>query len=147
MWTLFLVAYFTSSRIGDLVSDYAGRVSPKVLFWRDITFTDTGATIFLQSPKSSINNKGHSLFLIRNPETGFCPVSFLTNLASNSPLGPVFRLMSGKLVTISLVNKILKITSQLAGVPEGAGFSAHSFRAAMPTAIALNQATFSSAEV
>ena len=76
--------------------------------------------------------------MLRNPETKFCPVHFLTKLKSESSEGLVYALSSGKFVTISLANKILKQTSQLVGLPEGTAYSAHSFRAAMPTAIAQN---------
>ena len=72
---------------------------------------------------------------------------FLTKLKTSSDEGPVFRLSSGKFVTVTLVNKLLKQTSQLAGLPEGEAYTAHSFRAAMPTAIAQDQSVFSSAEV
>ena len=77
----------------------------------------------------------------------FCPVSFLAQLKKDAAPGPVFVLASGKFVTIPLVNKILKQTSLLADVPAGAAYSAHSFRAALPTAIALHQSAFSPAEV
>ena len=147
IWSLFLVAYYASARIGDLVSSHANIASCKALRWADVSLSDSGAELYLRQPKCSVGNKGHSLFLIQNPETKFCPVHFLAKLKSESSEGPVYALASGKFVTIALVNKILKQTSQLAGLPDGIAYSAHSFRAAMPTAIAQNQSTFSAAEV
>ena len=147
IWSLFLVAYYACARIGDLVSSHATTASCKTLKWADVTLSEKKAELFLRQPKCSNQNKGHSLFLIRNPDTKFCPVHFLSKLKAVSSEGPVYTLSSGKFVTVALVNKILKQTSQLAGLPDGTAYSAHSFRAAMPTAIAQNQSTFSEAEV
>ena len=147
LWALFLISYFASARVGDLVSNRANHASSKTLCWADVSITGPRATIFVRSPKVSVNNAGHSFFLLRNPDVNFCPVSFLAQLKENAAPGPVFVLASGKLVTIPLVNKILKQTSLLADVPAGAAYSAHSFRAALPTAIALHQSAFSPAEV
>ena len=147
IWSLFLVAYYASARIGDLVSSHANSASSKTLRWADVTLSEERAELFLRWPKCSVDNKGHALFLLRNPDSKFCPVLFLSKLRSASSEGPVYTLSSGKFVTTSLVNKILKQTSQLAGLPDGTAYSAHSFRAAMPTAIAQNQSTFSAAEV
>ena len=147
LWSLFLVAYYACARIGDLVSSYANKASSKTLRWADVTLSENRAKLFLRQPKCSIQNKGHALFLIRNPDKKFCPVHFLSKLKAISSEGPVYTLSSGKFVTIALVNKILKQTGQLAGLPDGTAYSAHSFRAAMPTAIAQNQSTFSEAEV
>ena len=56
----------------------------------------------------------------------FCTVLFLSKLRAVSSEGPVYTLSSGKFVTIALVNKILKQTSQLAGLPDGTAYFAHS---------------------
>merc|ERR1711872_822201 len=60
-----------------------------------------------------------------------------------------FRLrpLPGKLFTPSALNKILKETSRLAGVPDDAQYSCHSLRAAIPTFLASNPSSFSYTEL
>ena len=144
-WALTLVCYYGCSRAGDLLSSTANKVSPKTITWETISSLPDGKMlIYIPSPKTSVGNKGLPITLSENPDTRFCPVHHMSKLRSfynNS--GPMFRYLSGKLFTPSALNKILKETSELAGVPDNAQYSCHSLRAAMPTFIALHPSTFS----
>ena len=144
-WALILVCFYSCSRVGDLLSSTTNKTSPKTITWDTISLLPDGKIlIYIPSPKSSVGNKGIPITLSTNPDTSCCPVHHMLKLRSfykNS--GPVFRYFSGKLFTPSAVNKILKETGRLAGIPANAQFSCHSLRAAIPTYIALNPSSFS----
>jgi len=144
-WALTLVCFFGCSRVGDLLSSTANKTSAKTITWETISLLPDGKMlIYIPSPKTSVGNKGLPITLSRNPDSRFCPVHHMSKLRTfynNS--GPVFRYLSGKLFTPSALNKILKETSRLAGVPGDAQYSCHSLRAAIPTYIASNPSSFS----
>ena len=148
-WALTLVCFYGCSRVGDLLSNTANKVSAKTITWETISLLPDGKMIiYIPSPKTSVGNKGLPIVLSRNPDPRLCPVHHMSKLRvfyNNS--GPVFRYLSGKLFTPSALNKILKETSKLAGVPDDAQYSCHSLRAAVPTFIASNPASFSYTEL
>ena len=101
------------------------------------------------SPKSCAGNQGEIILIGRNPDRAFCPVNFMETIMpkDRSPTDPVFKFTSGKLITITIVNAVLREVSTEIGIPEGAGFSAHSLRAAQPTTMARHSDMFSQAEI
>ena len=148
-WALTLVCFFGCSRVGDLLSSTANKTSAKTITWETISLLPDGKMlIYIPSPKTSVGNKGLPITLSRNPDPRLCPVHHMSKLrAFYNNSGPVFRYLSGKLFTPSALNKILKETSKLAGVPDDAQYSCHSLRAAVPTFIASNPASFSYTEL
>ena len=148
-WALTLVCFFGCSRVGDLLSNTANKVSAKTITWETISLLPDGKMlIYIPSPKTSVGNKGLPITLTKNPDTRLCPVYHMSKLrAFYNNSGPVFRYLSGKLFTPSALNKILKETSKLAGVPDDAQYSCHSLRAAVPTFIASNPSSFSYTEL
>ena len=148
-WALTLVCFYGCSRVGDLLSSTTNKVSAKTITWETISLLPDGKMIiYIPSPKTSVGNKGLPISLSRNPDLRLCPVHHMSKLRDfykNS--GPVFRYLSGKLFTPSALNKILKETSRMAGVPDDAQYSCHSLRAAVPTVIAANPDFFSYSEL
>ena len=148
-WALTLVCFYGCSRVGDLLSSTANKVSAKTITWETISLLPDGKmVIYIPSPKTSIGNKGLPITLSRNSDLRLCPVHHMSKLRDfykNS--GPVFRYLSGKLFTPAALNKILKETSKVAGVPDNAQYSCHSLRAAVPTVIASNPDSFSYTEL
>ena len=148
-WALTLVCFYGCSRVGDLLSSTTNKVSAKTITWETISLLPDGKMIiYIPSPKTSVGNKGLPISLSRNPDLRLCPVHHMSKLRDfykNS--GPVFRYLSGKLFTPSALNKILKETSRMAGVPDDAQYSCHSLRAAVPTVIASNPDSFSYTEL
>ena len=119
-WSLFLICYFGSCRVGDLLLLRVNTATDKVLLWSDIAFDQSGdrAVIYLRSPKTSVGNKGQSVILSKNPEAKFCPFCHLQNLRKWSNVqGPVFIYDSGKFLTPQTTNRILRQASILTGVP------------------------------
>ena len=85
----------------------------------------------------------------RNSDRSFFPIAFMEAIMPNdrSPNEPVFKFTLGKLITIGIMNTVLGEVSAKVGVPQGSGYTAHSLRAAQPTAMALHSDMFSQAEI
>ena len=150
LWALFLVAYWGSVRIGDITSGKVNAITAKCLLWKDVRIVNGNKlSIHILSPKSSAGNQGEIISIGRNPDRAFCPVNFMETIMPQNgpPSGPVFMFTSGKLITITMVNTVLREVSKEIGIPEGAGFSAHSLRAAQPTMMARHSDMFSQAEI
>ena len=82
-WALLLICYFASARVGNILSCTANEASNKTLLWSSVFFLQPWEkiTIFLSAPKLSAGKKGHSLYLIKNPEA--CFVRLLISLGSD----------------------------------------------------------------
>ena len=74
MWTLFLVCYFGTCRVGDVCSEFARIVSEKALKWRSVHFVEPSfrITIHLGEPKSSAGRNGLPIFLEPRPHLPPC---------------------------------------------------------------------------
>ena len=131
-WTLMLVCYYLSTRVGDIISNRVNSVTDKTLCWSDISFDPSRDKIVirLRSSKMSVGNKGHAIVLTKNTVAAFCQVRHLTKLKSFfDEQGSVFKYISGKMLTPSMINRLLKRTSKLTGVLKNYQYSCHSLRA------------------
>ena len=147
IWCLVLICQYYSLRVGDLCSERVNTVTAKALLWKHVYWTVPGekATIFVDNPKKSVNNKGYPIFLVKNTENpAFCPIAFLGKLSmrQHTPESPVFRYSTGKCIVGSHISDIMEKVNAQIGIPSDATLSKHSFRAAMPSAIALNPQEF-----
>ena len=140
IWTVFLVSFFSSCRMGELVSETENTFDQKTtVLWKHITFFDDHACIFVPYTKTK-GLLGHVLEIFSFPIKNCCPFSALKKLkllaTENNVYNtetPVFSLLSGKLVTKSKLNNILKdIFSDLCD-GNFAKITGHSFRAAIPS--------------
>ena len=150
LWALFLVTYWGSIRVGDITSSKVNSTTAKCLLWNEVKFVKGNKlSVHILSPKSCAGNQGEIILIGRNPDRAYCPVSFMEKIKpkTESPTDPVFKFDSGKLITITIVNGVLREVSTEIGIPEGAGFSAHSLRAAQPTEMARHSDMFSQAEI
>lgn len=105
--------------------------------WSDITERNDGLTIKVKSPKSG--RKGEVVELFDFPEKKLCPVKAIKDLRDLQERGgifdvrkPVFRFGSGKCLTPSALNKILRHLSE-SGALDNKRVSGKSFRAGIPT--------------
>ena len=55
-WTLILICYYSSSRVGDLLSTRVNTATDKILYWSDVSFDLSGKriVIYLRSPKTKV---------------------------------------------------------------------------------------------
>ena len=101
----------------------------------------------LEEPKVTAKRKDYVVTLHKHTEPIFDPVDFFTRARATDPSKPVFQYHSGKLITIRMVNKLLKEVAALIKLLAGTAFLAHSLRAAIPTAIGRKSDQFTDLEL
>ena len=111
---MFTVSFFTSCRVGELLSPLKNSFDPKTTVqWKHVNFFEDYATIFVPFTKTK-GLKGHVLEIFPFKVKTCCPFSALSKLLSLakenknfSMDSPVFSFQSGKFVTINKLNSIL----------------------------------------
>jgi hypothetical protein len=141
IWSVCLVAFFTSARMGELLAASDSAFDPSsTLKWGDIKFRSDGSALLL----INLAKSGKAEFLDIFPFTsqGCCPMAALLRQKSLqveaklfSLSGPVFRMRDGKNLTLHTLNKQLKVL--LAGLidPSRDAISCHSFRAGIASTL------------
>jgi len=142
IWTACCIAFFGSARLGELLSLQERGHDPSAnLLWRDIRLKPDAVLIHIKLPKSGAI-KGEFIDLFKFEGENCCPVAALYQRKTMqmqhglfSLDGPIFRLESGKNLTINLFNSILK--DLLKGVIdyERDSVTAHSFRAGVASSL------------
>jgi len=143
-WTCFLVSYFGSLRISELISEETKVFDmDKTLCWKDVVFNESGITLHLRSPK--VEHLGGDLIcLFPFPVPGVCPVAAMRRLKSKATAAglfngkePVFRLKSGACWKRSAFNSTLRGLLGKIGISgEDSKVTGHSFRAGIPSLLA-----------
>lgn len=141
-WCLCTVAFFTSARVGELLSGNELSFDPlSTLLWEDVLFKSDRIILHIKSPKSK-NKEGDFLDVFKFPILSCCPFSGLLQLKSVQLESgifaaslPVFRLPSGKCLTMAKVNSILKSLLEDLFIPGINSISCHSLRAGLPSCI------------
>ena len=125
----------------SLLSSKEGAFNPfETLLWGDITFKTDSVIIGIKIPKSR-NAQGEYVDLFHLKNNSYCPVQALRALKkskgdSYSLTEPVFKFKSGQLLTSTKLNATLR-TLLVPHIGEAAHLiSGHSFRAALPSALA-----------
>jgi hypothetical protein len=156
VWAACTVSFFCSARLGEILA--AQRQSfdrGSTLTWQNVMFIDRNeAILFLPSTKTSA--KGDFIDLFPLPGSSCCPVAALRKLkelqVSDRKDGwekgqPVFTFSSGSYLTVSTLNNLLRDLLRDV-VQDGADIiSAHSFRAAIPSAIGACPDKFQTSEL
>ena len=139
-WAAATLAFYGSFRFGELLGAERGRYNPsEILLWSDLTFKNDALTVRVKIPKSK-DPQGEDVDLFKLKENSYCPVQALLrlkNMQSNyNPKSPVFKFDNGIILTQSTLNTTLReLLSPHIG--EAATLiSGHSFRAAIPSALA-----------
>jgi hypothetical protein len=135
VWTACTLAFFTSVRMGEILVSNEKCFDAKTDFlWQDVKFFDS----------KDILLKFQGSFIDVFPFTSYpcCPVAALTRLKEMAIAEgifalekPVFTFASGNFLTTCKLNNILKIMLSDIFKPGVSNISAHSFRAAIPSAI------------
>ena len=133
IWTAALLGYHGSFRMGELLTISPNKFDPIWgLAWDNIkVIGDDHLCVVSKLPKTSEDPRGHVIDLIAlNQSKSLCPVYNVYKLMRmNGPLyldDPVFRLKSGKMLTMKLMNDMLK--KYLKPLFPQAVFTCHSFR-------------------
>jgi hypothetical protein len=142
-WSACTVLFWGSLRVGEILSQNDSRFDPlTTLQWGDIVFINNSLRIHVKFPKV-FSPSGVKVDLFPVPEEALCPVSCIRSLYSSlspppPPHSPVFMFKDRTLLTpsnlnITLRNLLLPIIGQKA-----LNYSSHSFRSAIPSALAEN---------
>ena len=141
VWTVSLIAFFSSFRMGELLIDKEEEFDPASdLLTEDIIITKGSNNqkvlqIKLKLSKENRSNKDIFVDLFQNDT--FCPINAMESWVNSSTLRekgmPAFRLTNGTSLTKKRFNSILKSCLNK-NIPPGTGFySGHSFRAGIPS--------------
>lgn len=134
LWTLCLVCYFGCLRGSDFLPTGHGIDLARMLTWRRIrVISNTHIVIFLALTKQS-KGSGIVKSLFAGNNKSFCPIhnlAYLRKIQGEPPLHEIiFRKRSGKIINSQELTFWLR---QFLGPILGYGFSAHSFRAGIPS--------------
>jgi hypothetical protein len=142
IWTACTVAFFGSFRFGELLAKNDQTYNNfETLLWNDVLFKEDSIVIKIKIPKSRFaQGEIVDLFCIKNQR--LCPVKALLKLKNivNEKMmntnGPVFTLENGSFLTSVKLNKLLSELLVPVIGPVGKQITGHSFRAALPSALA-----------
>jgi hypothetical protein len=141
IWSACLLAFFGSFRFSELLPPSASSFNAfETLLWNDVIFKDDSVIIRVKIPKSRCS-QGEVIDLFEIENSNVCPVSALRNLQSRqgtnpNPAMPIFTMEDGSFLSLSILNSYLyDFFHPLIG-EEANLISGHSFRAALPSALA-----------
>jgi hypothetical protein len=146
-WSACVTAFFGSFRFGELLSQSeCGFNANETLLWSDIVLTSNSVLIHVKISKTRCA-QGEYIDLFPFPGHNCCPVKSLlllknmcTNRSPKSDISgnPVFAFSSGKLLTSRKLNETLEALLRPHLGSRAALIQGHSFRAAIPAAMANN---------
>jgi hypothetical protein len=141
IWSACLLAFFGSFRFSELLPPTANTFNAfETLLWNDVVFKEDSLIIRIKIPKSRCS-QGEVIDLFEIVNSKVCPVSALRNLKSKkggnpNPNTPIFTMEDGSYLSLPILNGYLyDFFLPLIG-DEANLISGHSFRAALPSALA-----------
>jgi hypothetical protein len=152
VWAACCVAFFGSFRLGEILPDEKN--SPQEnLTWDRVHFSDSGSAIInIRFPKAIKKPQGDFVDIFKIGDCSFCPLSALSKLASIRPSNiasnkAVFSFPDGNpLSAKNLVSSVQSLLAKHIG-SKALQLSGHSFRAAIPAALANNPSLASDQEI
>jgi hypothetical protein len=141
LWTAFTIAFFGSFRFAELLPQSSKSYNPKeTLLWSNISFGIDSVSICVKIPKSR-NPKGEIIDLFKISEGSICPVTVLRNLydkadGTNNQNVPVFQFQDKSFLSCDKINTFLRSLLHPVIGEESGHITGHSFRAALPSALA-----------
>jgi hypothetical protein len=141
-WAVSVILFFGSFRISEILSNQETFFDPlTTLLWKDVVFFENSVRIFIKLPKIFVPG-GISVDLFAIQPEYLCPVTVLKTLKMYKQIInpdqnlPVFMFNNKKCMTPSIFNKTLRSLLEPIVGPQAKLFSSHSFRAAIPAALA-----------
>lgn len=141
VWGAATLGFFGSFRMGELLPGHHSRFCPEdTLLWNDLKFIDSEhMLVHVKSPKSRAR-EGEFVDIFKVRGVGVCPVA--TMMALRESLGgevgqkPVFQFDNGKNLTMESFNACIQdlLAPHIGHCSRN--ISCHSFRAAIPSALA-----------
>jgi hypothetical protein len=147
VWTASCVLFFGSFRVGEILSTNENSFDKtSCLLWGDLKFESESILIHLKSPKVMKNVGGDFVDVFKMKGSTCCPVEALKGLKENGVFKndlekPVFAFSSGKLLTPAVFNSTIRTLLRPHLGSLSSEFSSHSFRAGIPSALAMHPDT------
>ena len=151
-WTACCTLFFGSLRAGEILSSSKTKYSYKsCLLWEDVKFLEDSILIRVKMPKCKTDSDSF-VDIFKFPEKSCCPVRALKGLQKHSVTSddkqkPVFCFKNGSLLTLSTFNTTVRTLLQSTMGNSSREYSSHSFRAAIPSALAACPDTANSEEI
>jgi hypothetical protein len=148
IWAAFCTAFFGSFRFGELLSKQEKKFNPhETLLWSDIFFLDdNSAKIHNKIPKNR-QEGGETISLFEFNKYNCCPIAALKKLKKISKFSdqsPVFTFENGTFLTNKRLNSIIQFFLSNKIGKDASNYTCHSFRAALPSALATDPSLNSS---
>ena len=147
IWSAYLMAFWGSFRLGEIVSKTANKPSFHTLMWGWVQKLagQPGLIVHVLAPKKESN--AISVPLVPYSDSRYCPVYWLEKIRPHSceRNSYVYRFKSGKLITSKIMSNLLKKMSSDLGT--SGKFTGHSLRAALPSLLASHPKSFSVREI
>lgn len=138
LWTAFSIAFFGSFRFGELLPENNNFIEVETLCWNDIFIKKDRIQIHIKITKSR-TPKGEFIDLFPFTCSNYCPVKALKKLhvlCKNKSNELVFMFESKKALPVKKLNDhLFELLSKSIG-SSAKFYSGHSFRAALPAALA-----------
>ena len=153
IWTAGTISFYTSCRMGEIVCGSKDGFDPKTtVTWENVIFLDEGEAI-VQIPYTKTTGLKGSILNVFPTKNSTCPFEALKTLKTMSEnygmfgkKKPIFEFKTGIFLTVEKMNKIIgSLLRQF--TDEKNTLSCHSFRAAIPSAIASHPNKVTVAEV
>jgi hypothetical protein len=151
-WSACLLAFFGSFRFSEILPPHEKNFHVNETFlWKDIAFKEDSVILKIKIPKSRAP-QGEIVDLFEIHKCSVCPVKALKNLKNKigqslDPNSPVFKFENGSFLTLPVLNNMLyQMLSPVIG-EEARAITAHSFRAALPSALANSPDVASEADI
>jgi hypothetical protein len=151
-WSCSLLAFFGSLRMGEILPFSNSKFNSfETLLWRDLIFRKDSVLVHIKIPKSR-NPEGDFIDIFEFPGHGCCPVTALKVLRNskfkNDMLDkPVFQFRNGFFLTTNQFNDCLKGLLYPFIGSSANNLSAHSFRAALPSALATDPSAITTSDI
>jgi len=142
IFTAALIAFFGAFRMGEILCKNKWEYNQfETLTWSDIIVTGVDSVLIHLKMDKSRNPKGSYIDIFAFSGHGVCPIQALMTLKNSSSAAvsknkPVFSFENGMLLTVdSFVTCIQELLTPYLG-PDAKHIQGHSFRAAIPSAMA-----------
>jgi hypothetical protein len=140
VWTAMLTAFLRSFRLGEILSKHEKSFNVnETLLWRDVVFSKGVVTISVKLPKTR-KTCVEFIDLFSFPDTRYCPILALKKLralhSTHTAETPVFALTDSTMLTPTAMTHTLRALLKPHLGDEANLYSGHSFRAALPSALA-----------
>ena len=152
IWGSFTLAFFGCLRLGEILPQNENSFCKEdTLLWEDIKIiSENHILIHLKTPKSKLP-EGEFVDIFSFKGYGVCPVKALLRLNQSSlphtQTSPVFQFSTGICLTRRKVNEILQTLLREHIGEEASHVTGHSFRAAIPSVLAMHPTVASSSDI